>query len=358
MAYESMTYEYIIARMISRISADYPTIDIREGSMVFNAVASAAMECAILYTELDNSRNESFIKTASREYILKGCDQVGIDISIFNATPAFVKGVFNVPIEMYSRWNLGLHNYLVIEEMENDTEDGMYYYKMQCESIGSEPNVLTGDLTPIDFIDGNLTTSKITECLIEGEDETPDDEIVDYYVEYINHTASDGNIGQYKLWCQEFPGIGNYRIFPLWNGDNTVKVSILNSSNRSASEELIAEFQEYLDPGTTGMGDGIAPIGAFVTVSTATEQVVTVSAKVKFKDGYSDISAIDTALSNFFAEIAYEKSTVGYMNVGAKILDIEGVDFITDLALNGGTVDIPLGDEVIPILGTTNWTVV
>ena len=358
MAYESMTYEYIIARMISRISADYPNLDIREGSMVFNAVASAAMECAILYTELDNSRNESFIKTASREYILRGCDQVGIDISIFNPTPAFVKGVFNIPVEMYSRWNLGVYNYLVIEEMENDTEDGMHYYKMQCESVGSEPNVMLGDLTPIDFVDGNLTTAKITECLIEGEDETPDDEIIDYYVEYVNHTASDGNVGQYKLWCQEFPGIGNYRIFPLWNGSNTVKVSILNSSNRSASEELIAEFQEYLDPGTTGMGDGIAPIGAFVTVSTATEQPINISATVTLKDGYTTTEEIDKTLANFFAEIAYEKTTISYMRVGAKILDVESVDFITNLTIDGGTDDITLGDEVIPILGTTNWTVV
>lgn len=356
MAYESMTYENIITRMIERITKDYPNLDVREGSMVFNAVASAAMEVAIMYTELDNSRSESFIQTASRQYLLLGCDQVGIDVSIFNASNAFLKGVFNIPIELDSRWNLGLYNYWVIDQLED--EDGMYCYRLQCETPGSTPNVVFGDLTPIDFVDGNLTTAKITECLIEGEDETTDDEIKDYYFNYIKHTASDGNIGQYKLWCDEYLGIGNYKIFPLWNGANTVKVSILSSSNRAASDELMAEFQEYLDPGITGMGDGMAPIGAFVTVSTASEQAITVSATVKFKDGYSDTTTIDNALSAYFAEIAYENTTVGYMNVGAKILAVDGVDFITDLKINGGTDDITLDGEVIPVLGATDWTVV
>ena len=48
---------------------------------------------------------------------------------------------------------------------------------------------------------------------------------------------------------------------------------------------------------------------------------------------------------------------VAYMNVGATILNIDGVEFVTDLLINGGTNDVVLSDEVIPVLGTTNWTV-
>ena len=49
---------------------------------------------------------------------------------------------------------------------------------------------------------------------------------------------------------------------------------------------------------------------------------------------------------------------VAYMNVGAAILDVDGVEFISDLKLNGGTADITLGSEEIPTVGTTTWTVV
>jgi uncharacterized phage protein gp47/JayE len=158
-------------------------------------------------------------------------------------------------------------------------------------------------------------------------------------------------------WCNEYDGIGNYKIFPLWNGENTVKVSILSASNRAASADLIAEFQEYLDPNIQGMGNGVAPIGAFVTVTTATEVPISISATVKMKDGYTDTSAIDKALTDYFAQVAYEKSLIAYMNIGATILNAEGVDFVTNLTVQGGTSDVNLGVEEIPTLGSVNWTV-
>ena len=355
MAYEDMTYEYIINRMIERITNDYPDLDVREGSMVFNAVASAAMEVSIMYAELDNVLKESFVETASREFILIGCEQMGIDTTVFEASNGIYKGVFNLPVGIDSRWNLGLYNYIVVDQLPD--ENGMYAYRLQCETEGSEPNAFLGDLTPIDFVSGDLTTAKLTECLIEGEDETPDEDIRQYYFDYVKGTAIDGNIAQYEQWCADYEGIGNYKIIPLWNGNNTVKVSILSVSNRKASDELINNFQNYLDPGTTGMGDGIAPIGSFVTVSTATEVPLNISATVKLKDGYNDTSVIGTAITNYLESVAYKANTIPYMKLGAIILDAEGVDFITNLKVNGGTSDITLSGERIAVLGTTNWTV-
>ena len=46
------------------------------------------------------------------------------------------------------------------------------------------------------------------------------------------------------------------------------------------------------------------------------------------------------------------------MNGGAEILSVDGVEFVTDLLINGGTENITLGDEEIPVLGTVTWTVV
>jgi uncharacterized phage protein gp47/JayE len=351
-----MTYEAIIARMISRITDKYPELDIREGSMVFNACASAAMELAIMYVELDNVLKESFMETATRKYLLIGCEQMGIDTSIFNASAGIFKGVFNVPVDLDSRWNLGEYNYIVTEQLE--TEDDMYIYRLQCEMFGSEPNVILGDLTPIDSVSGDLTVAKITECLIEGEEENSDEEIRTTYFNYVNSIMSDGNVAQYKQWCEEYDGIGNYKVMPLWNGANTVKVSILSSSNERATDELVSDFQEYLDPNSEGMGNGIAPIGAIVTVSTATHVPITISADVTLKDGYTETTLLDKALEDYFKEIAYETTRVSYMSVGAAILKAEGVDFISNLRLNGSTNDITLGKEEILTLGSANWTVI
>lgn len=356
MAYESQTYEAILARMIARVTAKYPNLDNREGSLIFDALAPAALEMAIMYTELDNVMRESFVNTASREYILVACEQVGMDVSVFEASVGTHKGVFDVQVPIGSRWNCDLYNFVVTDYI--GVEDGYYAYRMDCETAGTAPNNERGDLTPITDAPSNLTYAKVIECLIEGENETSDADIRTAYFDYVNSVATDGNVNQYYRWCDEYDGIGNAKVMPLWNGANTVKVSILNASNRKASDTLVAEFQEYLDPNSKGMGDGVAPIGAFVTVTTATEVPISVSASVKMKEGFSDTATIDTALHNHFSQIAYEKTNVSYMTIGAIILGAEGVDYINDLQVAGGTSDITLDAEEIAVLGATNWTVV
>jgi len=356
MAYEDMTYEVILQRMMDRVTTKYPNLDNREGSIIFNALAPAALELAVMYTELSNAINESFVNTASREYILIACEQMGMDISVFDASAGTHKGVFDIEVPIGSRWNCELYNYEVIEYI--GLEDGYHAYKMACDTVGTAPNNQKGDLTPITDIPSDLTYAQVVECLIEGENETSDDDVRKAYFDYVNSVATDGNVRQYEIWCDEFDGIGNSKILPLWNGANTVKVSILSVSNRAATEELVNEFQEFLDPRIEGMGNGVAPIGAFVTVSTATEIPISVSATVTLKDGYTDPAIIDEGLKKYFAQMAYEKSSVSYMAVGAAALAVEGVDFVTDLKVNGGTSDIALGVEEIPVLGATTWTVV
>lgn len=356
MAYEDMTYEYILQRMMNRVAETNPSLDDREGSIVFNALAPAAMELAIAYTELENVLNESSVSTASREYILQGCTDMGMDVSVFDASAGTHKAHFNVQVSIGSRWNCDLYNYEVIEY--RGMEDGYHAYELLCETTGTDPNNQTGDLTAITEVPNNLSYAKLVECIVEGENETSDDDIRVAYYEFVNNTASDGNVGQYKRWCEEYEGIGNSKIFPRWNGDNSVKVSILSASNGVASEELIADFQEYLDPEITGMGDGVAPIGAFVTVTTATEVSMNISANVTMKSGYTDTSIIDTALSEYFQSIAYEKTLISYMNIGAVILGVEGVESLNNLIINDGTADLTIDDEEIAILGDTNWTVI
>lgn len=355
MAYENMTYEVILQRMMDRVTSEYPNLDNREGSILFNALAPAAVELAIMYTELENARSESFVNTATREYALIGCQQMGMDISVFDASAGVHRGEFNVEVPIGSRWNCDLYNFTVTEYI--GLENSRYVYRMVCESTGSAPNNVTGDLTPITDIPSGLNYAKLVECLIEGENETPDEEVKTAYYEFVNSTATDGNVKQYQRWCEEYEGIGNSKVLPLWNGANTVKVSILSASNRAASQELVSEFQEYLDPNSKGMGDGVAPIGAIVTVTTATELPINITATVKMKAGYTDTSPINEALTKHFSEIAYEKSQVSYMTVGAVILGVTGVESIGNLTVNGGTADITLTSEQIPVLGTTNWTV-
>ena len=368
---EDRTYETILARMIGRITTQYPELDTREGGIIFNALASAAMELTNSYASQDSIRNECFAATASLEGLYQLCDEVGIDtFATFTATKGIFKAEFDAEVPPFSRWNLGNYNYSVVYEIEEerDEEQNKYFYALECEIPGTGANGMRGDLTPVDYVNTNLTVAKITECLIAAQDDWTEDQIRAYYYAYVNRTNADGNISQYGLWCTENPAIGNYRVFPLEDGPNTVTVSILNADNGVASQTLIDEFQEQLDPKTLttetgtpipqGMGNGDAPIGAIVTVDTATEKTINVTGSVKFEAGYDDTTILDNAIREFFKEIAYQKSAVQYMTLGARLLDATGIDFVSMLTINSGTTDVALGDKEIPILGSTSWTVV
>lgn len=356
MAYEDTTYEVILNRMLDRVIENYPTLDVREGSIIFNALAPAAMELAMMYGELDNVLAESFVETASREYLLMKCEEIGLNIQEFEASFGTHRAIFDVEVPIGSRWNCDLYNYTVTELIGMD---GNYYsYKMLCDTSGTLPNNVVGDLTPLsDYVSG-LTYAYLIECLIEGENENSDDEIRTSYYSYINSANIDGNVGQYETWCDLYDGIGNYRVTPLWNGANTVKVSILSASNNVASDALIEEFQNYLDPNSEGMGNGVAPIGSIVTVTTAETVPISVTASVKLSSDYSDTSTITEAIEKYLRSISYKKLTVSYINIGAEILNVPGVEAVSNLKVNNGTADINLASEEIPVIGTVGWTVV
>ncbi len=49
--FESITFESIIKRMLSKIPSD---MDKREGSIIYDALAPVALELQLMYIELDN----------------------------------------------------------------------------------------------------------------------------------------------------------------------------------------------------------------------------------------------------------------------------------------------------------------
>lgn len=360
--YEDMTYDGIMGRMLERVETQFPNLDTREGSVIWNALAPTAIELAQIYIELENILNESFVKTASREYLIRGCEQVGIDTTPFDSSKGYHLGYFNVQVNVGSRWNCDLYNYTVIDYLGTATYDGntVYAYALECETSGSAPNNLTGTLSAITELPDGLTVSELVSCIAQGENEYDDETIRSIYFEYVNANPNDGNVAQYQRWCDEFQGVGNYKIFPCWNGANTVKVSILDTENRavdtSGTYNLINDFQQYLDPtATSGMGDGVAPIGASVTVDTADEVTVNISATIQLASGYDLISvksAMEQALTDYFKMIAYKKDIVSYFNIGSVMVDTEGVDLLVSVTINGDNEDIELDDEEIGVLGT------
>lgn len=99
--YDDITFEKILKKMLDRIPN---TVDKREGSIIYDALAPAAAELQLLYIELETIYKQTFADTADREFLIKRASERNIKPYI--ATKAVSKGEFNIDIPLGSRFSL------------------------------------------------------------------------------------------------------------------------------------------------------------------------------------------------------------------------------------------------------------
>ena len=351
--YENITYEDILKRMLDRVPNN---IDKREGSIIYDALAPAALELQLMYIELDTIMNESFADTASRKYLIKRAEERGITPE--PATNAILKGVFTPTTVnvLGKRFSYGELNYIAIEKIT----DGEY--KMQCETIGVDGNANFGQMIPIEYVEG-LETAELTEILIPGENEEDTEVFRERYLESFELQAFGGNVADYKKKTNTINGVGGVKVTPTWNGGGTVKLTIINSEFKVPSNELIEVVQNEIDPvGHSGEGMGIAPIGHVVTVFGVKSKTINVNCNITYQSGWNWDSAknyILNCIDQYLHELCKtwdesENLIVRISQLESKILGCEGVLDISGTTLNGSSSNITLGAEEIPIRGTVN----
>lgn len=348
--YEHITFEVIMERMLNRVSNNFNK---REGSIIYDALAPAAVELQLMYIEFDIILQETFGDTASREFLIRRAKERGIEP--YPSTYAILKGEFtpiDINIPNGTRFSLNDLNYYV----KSKIEDGVY--QLECETIGIQGNQYFGDMIPIDYID-RLETAKITEILIPGEDEEDTESIRTRYFSSFDTKPYGGNKKDYIEKTNSIPGVGSTKVTPIWNGGGTVKLTILNSEFDKASSTLIDKVQMDIDPTQDGQGLGIAPIGHIVTVDTAEEVTVNISSNITFDDGYSFNSLkpqIELIISEYLLELrkdwANQTSTIVRLaQIDTKILGIQGVVDIANTRINGSNTNLILSNYQIPMMG-------
>lgn len=350
MNYNEQTYEVILQRMLDRVP---DTMDKREGSIIYDALAPAAIELALLYIEFGIIVDESYADTASRDYLIKRVAERGI--IPYEATNAIIKGVFtpssiNIPIG--SRFNHDNLNFVVLSKI-NDGE-----YRLRCETVGIEGNIYSGNLIPIDYIDG-LETATIEEVLIPGENEEETEALRQRYFNSFEIKSFGGNKTDYKEKTNAINGVGCTKVTPIWNGGGTVKLTILDSNYDKASDELINSVQNAIDPKQDGKGDGYAPIGHIVTVNTADEVPINVTATFTFDTGYSFNSLksqMEDKIKEYLLEIRKEwaektESIVYLRKIELSLFTIEGIIDISNTKINNSNSNLTLSEYQIPVYG-------
>lgn len=346
--YENVTFEMILQRMLDQVPN---TIDKREGSIIYNALAPVAVEVVQMYIEADVILNETFADTATRTYLIKRAAERGVVPN--PASNAILKGSFNKDVPIGSRFSLDDLNYVVTEKIDD------FHFRLMCETEGIEGNKHFGSLIPIDYIDG-LTSAELTEVLIPGEDEEDTESLRIRYFSTLDSQAFGGNIADYKEKVNKIQGVGGVKVYPVWNGGGTVKLVIINSQYQKPSTELIDEVQTIIDPVTNqGKGIGLAPIGHIVTVLGISEQIINITTNITYQEGWTwlDIKEyVEGVIDDYFLELNQSWSLndnviVRISQIESRLLNLTGIVDISATAINGVQENFVLGADSIAVRG-------
>lgn len=361
--FQDYTYELLLEEVLSNAPEG---IDTRQGSIFFDAVSGILIKIAKLYTDLDLVFELVCVDTATGEYLDKKASEYGVTrLQATSCRYLFeYEGVRpNVGERFFTD---GL--YFLLKE----APDGTIY--LEAEISGTEcNNVYAGTAAvPVNNIQG-LTSATFGEIYEIGTDEENDENLRKRVREKIAGPAENGNKQHYKTWCESVDGVGQARIFPLWNGPNTVKGVLINALGTPCSDRIVNEAQSFIDPASKGytttvngkiytvgdgLGEGVANLGAHFTATAAEEISITVEFVAQLKTGSTPDTAkqeVTDAITEYLKNLVLNTEeaadvVVRLSSVGAIISSVPSILDYSDLTINGGTENISPGEDGVPVL--------
>ena len=359
------TYQNLLKAMLALVP---DTFDKREGSFIQTALGPAAYALEDFYITLNNVQSAGYIQTA----VGSSLDMLAAigGLSRYPASPAVRLGIFNKPVPIGARFST-INGTESINFTVTAAGEQAGHYCLTAETPGLVGNEYAGPILPITFIEG-LTSAEITDILIPGDDEETDEALRARLVTALNQRAFGGNIAAYRENILGIDGVGAVQIYPTWNGGGTVKCSVLGSDLLPASAALVETVQNAIDPPPNGgLGLGLAPIGAKVTITAPESVAVNVSAGVTLAAGYNLDQVrplVEAAVGEYLTEIRKSWGTpvseteveyaaqVYLSRVLAAVVGVAGVVNATGVEINGAAQDLELAEtgalQQVPVLGT------
>lgn len=348
MAFEDRTFDNILAEMLAMAPDG---VDTRQGSIYYDAIAACALKLANFYVDASCILDLVFVWSATGEYLDRRGAECGLERNAATSARYFYVYEGTRPSAGTRFFTDGL--FFTLEE----ARDGTLY--LIAESPGESSNIVLArtPATPINAILG-LTTSEFGRLDEPGADKESDESYRTRIQEKIAGPAQNGNKQHYKTWCEEVDGVGRARIWPLWAGENTVKAILLDTDGLPAADTIVDRVQEYIDPGGTGTGEGIANIGAHFTAEAAEAVSITISCSVNLATGFTldDARAqAAAAFKDYMKGLALDTPenvpvVVRISSVGAILYGLEAVIDYANLALNGKTSNIEISKTSVAVL--------
>lgn len=368
--FQNKDYDYFLRKMLDAVPDN---IDKREGSIIYDALAPAALVMGQQSLDMANVIKETYIKTASGEFLDYRAIEHGTSRYPATQTEAKAK-VLNDKKEP-------LNNVQIGDKFASIGDSPIFYavtkvnddltVELTAEVKGSSANSYIGQILPVTPND-LLSWAEITEITAPARDVESDDHLRARLLSSQSWIAYGGNVADYLDMTSKIDEVGAAQIYPTWNGGGTVKVVILNNDLMPASASLVQKVKNTLDPeDKQAEGYGLAPIDHAVTVTAPEELIVNVDISVKLDDTKVTRyvkDSITKAVESYFQSLRKDwaditqklgrgyQETIYRSKILSQVMLTEGVINAKLPSLNGRDADIDLvfnnSKSQLPVVGT------
>ena len=368
--FQSKDYDYFLRKMLDAVPDN---VDKREGSIIYDALAPAALVMGQQSLDMANVIKGTYIKTAAGEVLDYRAIEHGTSRYPATQTEAKAK-VLNDKKEPLDNVQIG-------DKFASIGDSPIFYavtkinsdltIELTAETAGSSANSYIGQILPVTPND-LLSWAEITEITAPARDVESDDHLRARLLSSQSWIAYGGNVADYLDMTSKIDEVGAAQIYPTWNGGGTVKVVILNNDLMPASASLVQKVKNALDPeDKQAEGYGLAPIDHAVTVTAPEKLIVNVDISVKFDDTKVTRyvkDSINTAIEKYFQSLREDWSDInqslgrGYnqtiyrSKILSQVILTEGVVNAKLPSLNGKSADIDLifnnEKSQLPVVGT------
>jgi len=336
--------EQILSRLLSKISDEF---DKSVGSFFYDINRPVSDEIADIGLRTEEILKNGFALTAEGIYLDNKVAEQGIQRkpSTYSTVDVTVTGTPGASITEGDKVASDTISFTVSETAVLD-DTGTATVMAVCDVPGKAGNVPVGAINRFPVTLSGLVSVVNKAPAVDGFDEETDEELRKRYFEKVSLPATSGSKYHYVMWAKEVSGVGDAKCIPLWNGNGTVKVIIINSEKGVASEELISEVAEHIEENR--------PIGVDVTVESAAPLVIDISVSLVLANGVDIDNAkqsISESITKYLQKNTFSSTYISYAQIGGCILSCDEVKDYSNLLVNNGTENIAVDETSVPVLG-------
>jgi len=336
--------EQILSRLLSKISDEF---DKSVGSFFYDINRPVSDEIADIGLRTEEILKNGFALTAEGIYLDNKVAEQGIQRkpSTYSTVDVTVTGTPGASITEGDKVASDTISFTVSETAVLD-DTGTATVMAVCDVPGKAGNVPVGAINRFPVTLSGLVSVVNKAPAVDGFDEETEEALRKRYFENVSLPANSARKYHYVMWAKEVSGVGDAKCIPLWNGNGTVKVIIINSEKGVASEELISEVAEHIEENR--------PIGVDVTVESAAPLVIDISVSLVLANGVDIDNAkqsISESITKYLQKNTFSSTYISYAQIGGCILSCDEVNDYSNLFVNSGTENIPVDETSVPILG-------